>query len=637
MQGTGTEKSIGLCLSGGGHRASIFALGALLYLVDAGRKDDVRAISSVSGGSLTSGFLAAQPKSLHDMKRAEFENCAAKWARQIAGSPAWWRAVMAMWVAFLLVWVLLICAGWGWWPWLARIIRPPWWETQLLYLAAVCVWARIVGIRPGGTFWGWWGTWLYLGVAGPVFLLPILVWWSPFSWWSRILTAFLAAVGFGYVFAQRNRVADLAFRATVCGGERLRNVHVVPRHIFCATEMQTGKYAVLSRNFLYSPDAGVGEPADLPLSAAVQMSANFPVAFPYRILHLAGHGFKLVGSFRLLSQILPRLILSDGGVHDNTGVGYFLDAPTREARLRESLRRSLAVTPESLPEPVRQRVDRQLVELGERPDLLIVVNSSFPPAWRGSRFHTIPVVGEIAALLRVQGAMYDDHGREQCRELHRLFFERSQEGALVSIEQHPDRLHSLFRNRGRDEEGLEDTLRDLGLPGLSKALIEYYGQRADAVIDRQVFGPDYKTELERSAERRRLLDERLRQLQAQKAQAPSMLAEAKLDMEIDKCEIELRGLPDVEFRRVRREMERLDEYRDESKETASSWSVPTTFRPLGLRATSELLRHGYLNCMNMCYLLVGGFPRFDDPPTTKELEQLACGTPRNRYPTLSDN
>jgi hypothetical protein len=53
-------KTIGLCLSGGGHRASVFSLGALLYLVDANRHYDIKAISSVSGGSLTSGFLAAQ-------------------------------------------------------------------------------------------------------------------------------------------------------------------------------------------------------------------------------------------------------------------------------------------------------------------------------------------------------------------------------------------------------------------------------------------------------------------------------------------------------------------------------------------------------------------------------------------------
>jgi len=54
-------KSIGIALSGGGHRATLFALGALLYLVDSGRNKDVTMISSVSGGSITNAFLTTLP------------------------------------------------------------------------------------------------------------------------------------------------------------------------------------------------------------------------------------------------------------------------------------------------------------------------------------------------------------------------------------------------------------------------------------------------------------------------------------------------------------------------------------------------------------------------------------------------
>lgn len=38
---------IGVALSGGGHRATIWGLGVLLYLADAGRQGDVGAIASV--------------------------------------------------------------------------------------------------------------------------------------------------------------------------------------------------------------------------------------------------------------------------------------------------------------------------------------------------------------------------------------------------------------------------------------------------------------------------------------------------------------------------------------------------------------------------------------------------------------
>ena len=49
---------IGVALSGGGHRASVFGAGLLLYLADAGRQGDVGIIASVSGGSITNGVVA---------------------------------------------------------------------------------------------------------------------------------------------------------------------------------------------------------------------------------------------------------------------------------------------------------------------------------------------------------------------------------------------------------------------------------------------------------------------------------------------------------------------------------------------------------------------------------------------------
>jgi predicted acylesterase/phospholipase RssA len=147
------SKTIGLCLSGGGHRASVFSLGALLYLADAGRRGDIRTISSVSGGSLTSGSLAAQKNPLGKMTRTEFEHWAAAWARQIAGSPKWWRRALIGQALLLVIWALLVCLG------LTPLTRfstftLAWWETQVIYVAAVCVWACTAGFWSGGTLWG---------------------------------------------------------------------------------------------------------------------------------------------------------------------------------------------------------------------------------------------------------------------------------------------------------------------------------------------------------------------------------------------------------------------------------------------------------------------------------------------------
>ncbi|MFN7992114.1 MAG: patatin-like phospholipase family protein [Bryobacteraceae bacterium] len=58
------KDAIGLCLSGGGYRAMVFHLGALLRLNEAGYLGKLDRISSVSGGSITAGVLALHWKEL---------------------------------------------------------------------------------------------------------------------------------------------------------------------------------------------------------------------------------------------------------------------------------------------------------------------------------------------------------------------------------------------------------------------------------------------------------------------------------------------------------------------------------------------------------------------------------------------
>lgn len=55
-----------VCLSGGGFRASLAALGVLRFLADAGLLDQVRYVSSVSGGSLANGLFAHQYAALQE-------------------------------------------------------------------------------------------------------------------------------------------------------------------------------------------------------------------------------------------------------------------------------------------------------------------------------------------------------------------------------------------------------------------------------------------------------------------------------------------------------------------------------------------------------------------------------------------
>jgi len=49
--------AIGLALSGGGFRATLFHLGVIAFLRDAGKLSEVTYITSVSGGSILSAHL----------------------------------------------------------------------------------------------------------------------------------------------------------------------------------------------------------------------------------------------------------------------------------------------------------------------------------------------------------------------------------------------------------------------------------------------------------------------------------------------------------------------------------------------------------------------------------------------------
>ena len=90
------DERLGVALSGGGHRAAVFSLGALLYMVDARVSPNVTTISSVSGGSLLNGYLALQRTSFDRWSQDGFEGPAAAFARCIAGNRRRWVVLTRM-------------------------------------------------------------------------------------------------------------------------------------------------------------------------------------------------------------------------------------------------------------------------------------------------------------------------------------------------------------------------------------------------------------------------------------------------------------------------------------------------------------------------------------------------------------
>jgi len=465
-------KKLGLCLSGGGHRATAFSLGALMYVVESGRNTDVSAISSVSGGSITNAFIATLPKPFSEYTADQFEVEAAKFASQIAGSPRWWNVAVLVYLALFIPWV---CESYKHFP--NNLL-----STYHLYfippaLALVC----LIGPLSRGTLWGWWGTWLYCALL--IFAIAwnivfAVAWYVGTAWprglpgWSLLLLAALVLLAF---FA-RGQIAEWAFAATINkgmddregAGRPLKSLPSTVRHVFCATELHSGRHAYYSHDLIYVPFVGVAEPVGMKLSTAVQVSANFPGAFPARVLRrrrrqefVQGSGFQL---------FTPHLFaLTDGGVYDNTGASWFLEAKERpdgaDRWRREDLRSN--PPPKSgltlMPESVRARAAAQIEEMRSWPDQLIVLNASEPDPWRTVGGALVPVWGEVKHLLYTTLITYAVRGREQAKEqMHRFLrpsVRRNLQGVAVSAASDPAHL-AIALSQGHGEWSYDDILRD---------------------------------------------------------------------------------------------------------------------------------------------------------------------------------
>ena len=257
-------KSLAVSLSGGGHRATLFVLGALMYLVDAKANADVTSIASVSGGSLTNGFVG-QTLNFRETDGADFrKRVASPLATQIAKSGTLFAPL------FSKVYLLLLFAG------------------ALLVLA-------IPAIGPG-------------------------------PWYVRLLLFLVGLALWGWLFAARGRLCARAFRITLFSpnGRETTLADVKKKdldHVICATEFRSAEQVYFSGDFVYSYALGYGEPARLSLARAVQASAAFPGGFPPATLPTNQH--KFTGAPLPAAGGPPEppseMVLTDGGVYDNMG------------------------------------------------------------------------------------------------------------------------------------------------------------------------------------------------------------------------------------------------------------------------------------------------------------------------------
>ncbi|HET6950706.1 MAG TPA: hypothetical protein VFI47_10035 [Acidimicrobiales bacterium] len=137
------RQHIAVALSGGGHRASLFALGALLYLIDAGKGPEIATVSSISGGSITNGYVG-MTTDLRTVSPDGFWRDAQPFARQITAvgtvfaaplTLSYLAAGAAVIVGAVVATVLLNAAA-AWLVWAVALLAVGWLAQQRSWIAS---------------------------------------------------------------------------------------------------------------------------------------------------------------------------------------------------------------------------------------------------------------------------------------------------------------------------------------------------------------------------------------------------------------------------------------------------------------------------------------------------------------------
>jgi predicted acylesterase/phospholipase RssA len=137
-----SRQHVAVALSGGGHRASLFGLGALLYLVDAGKGPELATVSSISGGSITNGYVG-MTTDLATVRADDFWRDVRPLARQVASlgtlfaSPLT-KAYLAV-LGLVVIVAVVLTALWGavlaWVAWPIALVMLGWLAQQRSWVA----------------------------------------------------------------------------------------------------------------------------------------------------------------------------------------------------------------------------------------------------------------------------------------------------------------------------------------------------------------------------------------------------------------------------------------------------------------------------------------------------------------------
>jgi predicted acylesterase/phospholipase RssA len=257
------EQPIGLTLSGGGFRATIFSFGVLYYLIERGLGKRIQYVASVSGGSVANGFVA-QECDLSSVTPEEFRELVRRMGRKVAHEGIFRSPPVLAW---LFTTMLILLAGAG---------------ATLLACTAVM---RAVAMAT-----------MVLLVASALHVRGVALSWA-----------------LGWQFFRRDgrytKLQDLSERGV--------------RHVIIATELSLGQPVFIESGWIHGPGMGhgYGKPGHILLHRAVRWSCTVPLLLPPGLVQTKA--FSPENAILGQKLDLPMsLSLVDGGVCNNLGTDY---------------------------------------------------------------------------------------------------------------------------------------------------------------------------------------------------------------------------------------------------------------------------------------------------------------------------
>lgn len=405
-----------VALSGGGYRASAWALGVLWALVDSGLNRQVSTMASVSGGSITNAWAGLGP-GYATSSSEDFAAAARAVATRLSGRPRAWGPAL-----------LVTLAGWVV-AWIAIGVKRP--ELAAVGVVVILLASSVGAATSGDLVFNRPELWLYVNVLLALVCLTVWSWPNPAG--AAGAVAVLAVVALG-----RGAVVGWCLGRSLRGlcnsrGQKLGDLNADPLHVFLATELRAGHHAAFSRTFIYCHDLGLGAKPSLPVRTAVQASSNLPGAFPTRWIRTADMGLQ--GG----DETANWLALSDGGVYDNMGDQWPMGLGDRIDRLRKR--------PELAADPTTAAV---LDDWSARmPTFVVVANASGALHYRRVGAGAIPLLGELLGLLQVKDVLYDNGNSVRRQRLIDCFDAQAPAGTLVHIDSQPSALACRWPDQER--------------------------------------------------------------------------------------------------------------------------------------------------------------------------------------------